>query len=103
MHHIFGTMLQYAVPFIHMNICGENYHKRSPILRSSFTRDTPRGNMGGTQDGIFWQDELDSVSDDDSEDIDIDAGDEYYRGALSHEQVLQLLEKPDDKSDFESF
>ena len=59
--------------------------------------------MDGTQHDILWQDESDSVSDDDSEDIDTDASDEYYSDALSHEQVLQLLEESDDESDFEDF
>ena len=54
--------------------------------------------MDGTQDNILWQDESDSVSDDDSEDIDIDTGDEYYSDALRNEQVLQLLEESDDES-----
>ena len=51
--------------------------------------------MGGTWDDIVWQDE--------SEDIGIDPGDEYYGDTLSHALVLQLMEESDDKSEFEGF
>ena len=38
--------------------------------------------MDGTQHNILCQDGSDSVSDDDSEDIDTDANNEYYNDAL---------------------
>ena len=53
--------------------------------------------MAGTQDDLLWQDEYDY------ENIDSDAGDEYYSHTLSHEQVLQLPEESHIKSDFEGF
>ena len=59
--------------------------------------------MDGSQDDILGWDESDSVSDDDSENIDIDASDEYYSDALSREQLLHLLEESNDEPDFEGF
>ena len=66
----------------------------------------PPRDYDGTQGDILCQVESASVSDDDCEHIDTDAGDEYYNDALSHEQVLQvlqLLEESDDEFNFEGF
>ena len=38
--------------------------------------------MDGTKHDISWQDEPDSVSDDDPEDINIDTSNEYYNDVL---------------------
>ena len=59
--------------------------------------------MYDTQDDILWWDESDSVSDDVSEDIEIDTGDEYYSDALSHGQGLQILEELECQSNLEAF
>ena len=49
----------------------------------------------------MWQGESDSVCNDVCEDIDFDAGDEYYSDVLSHDQVLQLQNESDDESEIE--
>ena len=69
----------------------------------------------------LWQDECDSGSDDDSEDIDIDTSDEYYSDVLSHDdqsgwpkvqnarlpfweiRESEVLEESHDKTDVEDF
>ena len=79
------------------------YHETTSVVRLSYAYDTTRGSFDGTQDDILSQCESGWVSEDDSQDIEIDAGDEYYSDALSYQHILKLTEKSDDESDFEGF
>ena len=76
----------------------------NPMIQKSFLKCGISNALDGTEDDVLWEENVQPnlQPDSDSDDVDMDAGNEYYDNLMTDADIQTLFAESDD-SDFEGF